>query len=53
MASQLENELSCIKHCLGVCEQNSIVNSIRVDSWTTEGEIVDSNGYSTTPHVQM
>ena len=36
MASQLENELSCIKHCLGVYEKNSIVNSVRVDIGTTE-----------------
>ena len=26
MASQLENENCCVKHCWGVCEQNSIVN---------------------------
>ena len=33
MTSQLVNELS-IKHCLGVCEQNRIVNSVHVDGWT-------------------
>ena len=36
MASQLANELCYIKHCWGVYEQNSIVNSARVDYWTAE-----------------
>ena len=31
MAFQLENELDSIKHCWGVYEQNSIVNSVSVE----------------------
>ena len=31
MASKLEDQLCCIKHCWSVCEENSIVNSVRVD----------------------
>ena len=41
MASQLVNELSCIKPCY---EQNSIVNSVRADDLTAELSIIDSNG---------
>ena len=33
MTSQLVNALS-VKHGLGVCEQNSIVNSVHVHDWT-------------------
>ena len=36
MTSQLGNELSSIKHCRSVYEQNNIVNSVRVDNWTAE-----------------
>ena len=30
----------CIKHCLGVYEQNSIVNSVGVDDWIAEWELI-------------
>ena len=43
MASQLENELCCIKHCWGVYEQNSIVNNAPVYDWTAEWAIIASN----------
>ena len=36
MASEVVNELYCIQHCLVVCEQNRILNSVRVENWTTE-----------------
>ena len=36
MAAQLANKVCCIKHCSGVYEQNSIVNSVFVDDWTAE-----------------
>ena len=42
MAFQLVNELCCIKNYSGVYEQNSIVNSGRVDVWTTELAIITS-----------
>ena len=42
MASQLVNELDCIKHCWSVYEQNSIVNSVSVDDWTVECAIIAS-----------
>ena len=32
MASQLENEFGCMKHCWGVYQQNSIVNYFHIDS---------------------
>ena len=34
MASQLENELACVKHFWGVYEQKTGVNSVREDYWT-------------------
>ena len=35
--SHLENELRCIKYCSGVCEQNSIVISVReVNDWPAQ-----------------
>ena len=43
MASQLENELFSVKHCWGVYEQISIVNSVRVDDWTAEWAFIASN----------
>ena len=43
MASKLKVGLNCIKHCWGVCEQNSIVNSAHEDDWTAELAIIDSN----------
>ena len=44
MAFQLENGISCIKHCSGVCEQKkNIVNSVYVHEWTAEVEIIASN----------
>ena len=44
MAYQLVNELY-IKHCWGVYEQNSIVNTVHVDDWTGEWAIIASNEY--------
>ena len=44
MASQLVNELSCNKHCWCVYEQNSIVNGVCVDDWTTEWAIIAKMG---------
>ena len=41
--AQLPNELICIKHCWGVYQQNSIVNSVRVDDWAAERAIIASN----------
>ena len=43
MTSQLENELCCITHCSGVCEQISIVNNVGVDDWTVEWVIIVSD----------
>ena len=40
---QLENGLCCIKHCWSVYEQNSIVNSVRIDNRTTYKVITSSN----------
>ena len=37
------NELCCIKHCRFVYEQNSIVNSVRVDVGKAESEITASS----------
>ena len=37
------NELCCIKHCRFVYEQNSIVNSVRVDVGKAEWEITASS----------
>ena len=37
MTSQLENELSCMKHCWGVYEENNIVNQCRCWSATDPG----------------
>ena len=45
MASQLENEPCCIKHCWGVYEQNSIVNSVHEDDWTAERVIIARIGW--------
>ena len=39
--------LYCIKHCWGVYEQNSIVNSVHVDDWTVELAIIASNDTGT------
>ena len=43
MASQWDNGLNCIKHCWGVYEWNSIMNSACVDDWTAESAIIASN----------
>ena len=43
MDFHLKYGLCCIKHCWGVYEQNSIVNSVRVDDWTAELAIIGSN----------
>ena len=44
MTSKLElDEFCCIKHCLGVSEHNSIVNSVSVDDWIAEWVIIASN----------
>ena len=45
---QIENELcsTCIKDCWGVCEQNTIENSVRMDDYTVELTIIISNGSS-------
>ena len=40
MTSQLKNERCCIKHCWDVYEQNSSVNSVRVNFWTAEWTII-------------
>ena len=45
MACQLENEPCCIKHYLGVYEQNVTVKSVRVDGRTGNLAIIDSNGF--------
>ena len=42
MACQLENELRYVKNCLSVYEQNSLVNSFRVDDKTPESVIIAS-----------
>ena len=44
MASQLANEVLCMKHCWGVKKQNSVVKNGREDNWTAELAIIDSNG---------
>ena len=47
-----ENVPCCIKHCCGVCEQNSIVNSVdvHVDDWTsTSPQAKPSKSSSTEP----
>ena len=41
--SQLGNELNDVKHCSGVYEQNSKVNSFLVHDWTAELMIIASN----------
>ena len=43
MASQLNNEMCCIKHCWDVNEQDSIKNSVHLDYWTGEWAIIPSN----------
>ena len=43
MASQLENEICCVKHWWVVYEQNSIVKSVRVGDWTAEKVIIVNN----------
>ena len=43
MASQLTNELSCVKYCWGVHEQNDIVNNVRADYWSAELAIIASS----------
>ena len=44
MESKLTNGLCCINQCRGVYEQNSLMNSVRVDDWTVELAIIASNG---------
>ena len=44
MASQLKNGLCCLKHYLGVYEQNIRENSIHADDWTSKLAIIASNG---------
>ena len=39
----LEKELGGVKHCWGVYEQNSTVNSVLVDDWKAEVAIIASN----------
>ena len=43
MAAISEFDLYFVKHSWGVYEQNSIVNSVRVDDWTTEWKVIASN----------
>ena len=43
MVPMLVNEPYCIMHCGRVCEQNSIVDSVRVGDWTAEWVIIASN----------
>ena len=43
LASPLVNEHCCIKQCWGVYEQNSIVNSVRIDDWTAKWAIITGN----------
>ena len=43
MASQLEDELCRIKHCLGVCGYSNIVNTVPVDNWTVEWPMIAKN----------
>ena len=43
MVSQLGNEPRDTKHYWGVYEDNSIVNSVRVDEWTAEWVTIASN----------
>ena len=38
-----QNRLHSIKHFVGVCEQNNIVNSVRVNDWTAEWTIIASS----------
>ena len=45
MAPHLRNELCCPKHCWCTYEQNSIVNSVRADDWTTALVVIASNEY--------
>ena len=40
------NEHCYIKHCWGIYEHNNIVNSVRVDDWTTEWAIIASNAFA-------
>ena len=40
---QLENELYCTKHCFGVYEHNSTVNSVSVEGWVAQLAIIVSN----------
>ena len=40
MASQLMNKICCVKNCWGVYEQNSTVNTVRVDDMTIEWAII-------------
>ena len=50
MASQLENELSWLKHYWDVWHRSGIVNSVSVDDWTAELVIIASNGISEEVH---
>ena len=43
MPFQLENGLVYIKHCLGVYDQNSLVNIVHVDDWIAELVIIVRN----------
>ena len=47
MVFQLANEICCIKHCWGVYEHDSIVNSVFADDWLAELAIIANNVMST------
>ena len=51
MASHLGNGLRCINHCWG--EQNSIVNSVRVNDWTAELAIIANDAKQTTLRISQ
>ena len=53
MVSKLENEDFCIKHCWGVCEQNSIANSVHADDWTAELNIFVKNEFEVGKLITM
>ena len=46
MTSQLKNGPCFIMHCRDIYEENSIVNSVRVDDWATVLLIIAGNGFS-------
>ena len=43
MVSQLDNELTCIRHYRGVNGQSIIAMNVCVDDWTAESAIIASN----------